>query len=126
MKRHRLPAWLAGLALLIHLLSMPLSGVPADAGRLLDGSDPAPAAQGEHALHLLHAAATPAEHPHDGHAGMPPCCCTGAMGLAALPGATLPSLEAAGRSYAPGESHASQSSPRERWPAINPRASPHA
>lgn len=39
MTRRRLPAWLASLALLIHLLSMPLSGLlPAESKRLLGWS----------------------------------------------------------------------------------------
>lgn len=43
MNRRRLPAWLASLALLMHLLSMPLSGMlPADAKRLLGWSGHCP------------------------------------------------------------------------------------
>ena len=48
MTRRRLPAWLASLALLIHLLSMPLSGLlPADAKRLLGWSGHCPLMQAQ-------------------------------------------------------------------------------
>ncbi|HCW96096.1 MAG TPA: hypothetical protein DHU88_10290 [Pseudomonas sp.] len=130
MKHHRFPAWLASLALLLHLLSMSLAGAwPADSGRLLEHGDRTSLAQGEaHPGHAAaHAAAGSHEQPHAGHGGMPPCCCTGAMGLAALPVASPPVLPAtARRTDARAERHSAWPSPRERWPALNPRASPLA
>ncbi|GLZ27148.1 hypothetical protein Pstu01_38170 [Stutzerimonas stutzeri] len=48
MTRRRLPAWFASFALLIHLLSMPLSGLlPADAKRLLGWSGHCPLMQAQ-------------------------------------------------------------------------------
>lgn len=129
MKHHRLPAWLACLALLLHLLSMPLSDtLPADAGRLLSGNGHAPVTHADaHQLHGLHVAATTNEHEHGDHGGMPPCCCAGTPCLAALPGTSAPILpDAAGPSYAGAERRTLSPSPRERWPALNPRASPLA
>ncbi len=126
MKRHRFPAWLASLALLLHLLGMSLAGAWPAGGGLLEHGDRASLAQGEaHPGHAAHVAASTGEQPHADHGGMPPCCCSGAMGLAALPVASPPILPAAaGRTYARAERHSAWPSPRERWPALNPRASP--
>ena len=89
MNRRRLPAWLASLALLMHLLSMPLSGMlPADAKRLLGWSGHCPMQQaGVSPGHAMHGAETAGEHGSGTHhGGMPPCCCcAGSIGLAALP-----------------------------------------
>jgi len=64
MNRRRLPAWLASLALLMHLLSMPLSGMlPADAKRLLGWSGHCPMQQaGVSPGHAMHGAETAGEH----------------------------------------------------------------
>ena len=64
MTRRRLPAWLASLALLIHLLSMPLSGLlPADAKRLLGWSGHCPLMQAQvQQAHALHPPAVHGEH----------------------------------------------------------------
>ncbi|MCQ4326006.1 hypothetical protein CXK94_03120 [Stutzerimonas stutzeri] len=130
MKHRRLPAWLAGLALLMHLLSMPLAGMlPADAKRLLGWSGHCPAMQAAlHRAHALHASAAPAEHDPGSHSGMPPCCCcAGSVGLAALPSAA-PSLpqEAGASVISRTEPRSHWPLPRQRWPALNPRASPLA
>ncbi len=133
MTRRRLPAWLASLALLIHLLSMPLSGLlPADAKRLLGWSGHCPLMQAQvQQAHALHPPAVHGEHDpgtHGAHGGMPPCCCcAGSVGLATLPGAApqLPQ-HTAGQLTRLAESHVHRPSPRQQWPALNPRASPLA
>ncbi|MCQ4297747.1 DUF2946 domain-containing protein [Pseudomonas stutzeri] len=130
MNRRRLPAWLASLALLIHLLSMPLSGLlPAETKRLLGWSGHCPLMQAQvQQSHALHEAAGHGEHEPGTHGGMPPCCCcAGSIGLAALPGASpLLPLQPVGREVRAAESRDHWSSPREQWPALNPRASPLA
>lgn len=123
MTRRRLPAWLASLALLIHLLSMPLSGLlPTETKRLLgwSGHCPLMQAQAQQHSHALHESTA--------HGGMPPCCCcAGSMGLAALPGAApLLPQEIRGGPVLAVEAGAHRPSPRQQWPALNPRASPLA
>jgi hypothetical protein len=131
MTRRRLPAWLASLALLIHLLSMPLSGLlPAESKRLLGWSGHCPLMQAQQA-HALHQSAVHGEHDqgsHGAHGRMPPCCCcAGSVGLAALPEASpqLPQ-QTAGHLTRVAEASAHRPSPRQQWPALNPRASPLA
>lgn len=135
MTRRRLPAWLASLALLIHLLSMPLSGLlPTDAKRLLGWSghctlmQAQAQAQAQQHSHALHESTAHGEHEPSAHGGMPPCCCcAGSVGLAALPGASpqLPQ-QTAGHLTRVAEAGAHRPSPRQQWPALNPRASPLA
>jgi hypothetical protein len=127
----RLPAWLASLALLIHLLSMPLSGLlPADAKRLLgwSGHCPLMQVQAQQHSHALHDSAGHGEHEPSSHGGMPPCCCcAGSLGLAALPGAApLLPQEIRGALVVAVEARSHRPSPRQQWPALNPRASPLA
>ncbi len=130
MTRRRLPAWFASFALLIHLLSMPLSGLlPADAKRLLgwSGHCPLMQAQAQQHSHALHESTAHGEHESSTHGGMPPCCCAGSMGLAALPGAApLLPQDIRGGPVLIVEARAHRPSPRQQWPALNPRASPLA
>ncbi|WP_226686236.1 DUF2946 family protein [Stutzerimonas stutzeri] len=129
MTRHRLPAWFASFALLIHLLSMPLSGLlPADAKRLLGWSGHCPLMQAQQHSHALHESTAHGEHEPSAHGGMPPCCCcAGSMGLAALPGAApLLPQDIRGGPVLIVEARAYRPSPRQQWPALNPRASPLA
>jgi len=126
MTRRRLPAWLASLALLIHLLSMPLSGLlPAETKRL---HCPLMQVQAQQHAHTLHESTAHGEHEPSAHGGMPPCCCcAGSMGLAALPGAALLlPQEMRGGLVVAVEAYAHRPSPRQQWPALNPRASPLA
>ncbi|MBK3869903.1 DUF2946 domain-containing protein [Pseudomonas stutzeri] len=128
MTRRRFPAWLASLALLIHLLSMPLSGLlPADAKRLLGWSGHCPQMQAQQS-HALHESAAHGEHEPSTHGGMPPCCCcAGSIGLAALPSPSpLLPQQAGGRLILAVDARAHRLSPRHQWPALNPRASPLA
>ena len=132
MNRRRLPAWLASLALLIHLLSMPLSGLlPAETKRLLGWSGHCPLMQAQvQQSHALHESAVHGENDSGTHGahGMPPClCCAGSVGLAALPGASaLLPLQPVGHPIHVAESRDHWPSPRQQWPALNPRASPLA
>jgi len=130
MNRRRLPAWLASLALLIHLLSMPLSGLlPAESKRLLGWSGHCPLMQAQlQQSHALHGPAEHGGHEPATHGGMPPCCCcAGSMGVAALPGAApLLPQEIRGGPVLAVEAGAHRPSPRQQWPALNPRASPLA
>src|SRR3546814_15728739 len=89
MTRRRLPAWLASLALLIHLLSMPLSGLlPAETKRLLGWSGHCPLMQAQQHSHARHESTARGEPEPSAHGGIPPCRrCAGSMGLAAPPGA---------------------------------------
>lgn len=127
MTRRRLPAWLASLALLVHLLSMPLSGLlPAESKRLLGWSGHCPLMQAQQHSHALHESTAHGEHEPSAHGGMPPCCCcAGSMGLAALPGAApLLPQEMRGGLVVAVEARSHRPSPRQQWPALNPRASP--
>ncbi len=129
MTRRRLPAWLASLALLIHLLSMPLSGLlPAESKRLLGWSGHCPLMQAQQHSYALHESTARGEHEPSAHGGMPPCCCcAGSMGLAALPGAApLLPQEMRGGLVIAVEARSHRPSPRQQWPALNPRASPLA
>ncbi|MBX7270273.1 DUF2946 domain-containing protein [Stutzerimonas chloritidismutans] len=129
MTRRRLPAWLASLALLIHLLSMPLSGLlPAETKRLLGWSGHCPLMQAQQHSHARHESTARGEHEPSAHGGMPPCCCcAGSMGLAALPGAApLLPQEMRGGLVVAVEARSHRPSPRQQWPALNPRASPLA
>ena len=130
MTRRRLPAWLASLALLIHLLSMPLSGLlPAETKRLLGWSGHCPLMQAQlQQSHALHGSAEHGEHEPATHGGMPPCCCcAGSIGLAALPAPSLQlPQDVQGGSVRIAETRVHHPSPRQQWPSLNPRASPLA
>ncbi|MBS9724989.1 DUF2946 domain-containing protein [Stutzerimonas stutzeri] len=131
MNRRRLPAWLASLALLMHLLSMPLSGMlPADAKRLLGWSGHCPMQQADVSPgHAMHGAETAGEHGSGTHhGGMPPCCCcAGSIGLAALPAPSLQlPQDVQGGAVRIAETRVHRPSPRQQWPSLNPRASPLA
>lgn len=131
MTRRRLPAWFASLALLIHLLSMPLAGLlPADAKRLLgwSGHCALMQVQAQQHAHALHDSARHGEHEPSSHGGMPPCCCcAGSIGLAALPAPSLQlPQDVQGGAVRIAETRVHRPSPRQQWPALNPRASPLA
>jgi len=126
MPRRCFPAWLATLALLTHLLTMVSAGVPVDGERVHTGAD--------HNVHLQagHAHAEPAptshgEHDKAGHAGMLQCCCAGFSGLAALPFDPPRLADRLVRKSGPlPDLPSTLPSPRQQWPALNPRASPLA
>ncbi|WP_028241536.1 hypothetical protein [Stutzerimonas azotifigens] len=128
MTRRRLPAWLAGLAFLTHLLSMSLPGMPSAEARQPSGAHgQAPVAAEQHAGHMAPSPAQP-DHGGMGHAGMLQCCCgAGHVGLAALPfePPRLPEQLARRIDSLP-EVPPALPSPRQQWPALNPRASPLA
>jgi hypothetical protein len=124
MTRRHIPAWLAILALLTHLLTMSTAGMPVDAKRVHGGTDHSTHAQAGHA----HAVpANHSEHDKAGHAGMLQCCCAGFSGLAALPfnPPSLPDQLVRQASLLP-QLPSTLPLPREQWPALNPRASPLA
>jgi len=130
MRPHRpIPAWIACLALLLHLLLMPASGsMPVQTKRLMGwggycGSAEAPVRGGDeqfsHAEHADH------DHPDAAHhALMQHCCCgVSAVSLAAPP--PIPSRLLARLATLPQPPPAALS-PRRQWPSLNPRASPSA
>lgn len=135
MRPHRpIPAWIACLALLLHLLLMSASGsMPVQTKRLMGwggycGSAEAPVRGGDeqfsHAEHADH------DHPDAAHhALMQHCCCgVSAVSLAALPPAApapIPSRLLARLATLPQPPPAALS-PRRQWPSLNPRASPSA
>ncbi len=131
MRPHRpIPAWIACLALLLHLLLMPASGsMPVQTKRLMGWGGYCGSAEasvrsgGEQVSHADH------DHPDAAHhALMQHCCCgVSAVSLAALPPAApapIPSRLLA-RLATPQPPPAALS-PRRQWPSLNPRASPSA
>lgn len=124
MTRRHLPAWLAMLALLTHLLAMSTAGVSAGVQRDHGAVEHLTHVHDGHAP-LVESA--PAPHSGRDHAGMLQCCCAGFSGLAALPfdPPRLPEGVVRQPDLLP-EHPASLPLPREQWPALNPRASPLA
>ncbi|MCW3150451.1 DUF2946 domain-containing protein [Stutzerimonas stutzeri] len=130
MRRRRSTAWIACLAMLLHVLAMPLAGsLSAETKRLLGWGGYCPLAQQlEHAGHAQVTADQEDSAPAAHHAGMPQCCCgAGFAGFAALPSAVPPLPDPRARLLArlPAEP-ALLPAPRHQWPALNPRASPTA
>lgn len=130
--RH-LPVWLAAIAMLLHLLAMPLMG--ADLSGI--SSHCQTSGPGEHgAAHLQYTHAGPADHAaaqgqpepvHGKHLAMPCCCAGGHAVLASTTGSTGElheprriALERLAPVAVP------RIPPRYRWPSLNPRASPFA
>ncbi|PWB32954.1 DUF2946 domain-containing protein [Pseudomonas sp. SDI] len=126
MPRHRLaPAWIACLAVLFNLLAMPLSSAApkGPAEQLLWGVFCAAGGSKMVAISLGPQDATPQ---NDDHSTMQHCwCCSGAAPLLALPGQPL-QLRHPSHDYLASRTPQAiaQATPRQQWPALNPRASP--
>ncbi len=126
MPAHRLAyAWIACCAVLFNLLAMPLSAsaARAPAEQLLWGAF---CSTGGTKLIAVSIGQLDPAQDHDDHAVMQHCwCCSGAAPTLALPG-TPPQLalppHALASTLEPQRS--TQPTPRERWPSLNPRASP--
>ena len=126
MPAHRLAhAWIACFAVLFNLLAMPLSAsaAKAPAEQLLWGAF---CSTGGTKLVAVSIGQLDPSQSNDDHAAMQHCwCCSGAAPALALPGTpaqlTLPehAVASALDSRPP-----AQPTPRERWPSLNPRASP--
>jgi hypothetical protein len=123
------PIWIAAFAVLLHLFAMPLMAAHMQAGSGKHCAMASASVSQHHTGHghVQHAHVDESEPKPSHHQGMPCCCAAGSASLAAittgspvlhpphlmrlgsLPAATAPLL-----------------SPRYRWPALNPRASPLA
>ncbi|AHL74644.1 hypothetical protein CH92_05850 [Stutzerimonas stutzeri] len=137
-RSRRAPAWLATLAVLLHLFAMPLMGTAAPMMGMAGHCAMAEVLQhGDHHLaaktdiapqsHAAHAdPSTPPPDPAH-HLSMPCCCAAGAAALAAIapsaPQLLVPRRTGLGLLPLAGPAHAS---PRYYWPSLNPRASPLA
>lgn len=130
----RAPVWIAALAMLLHLVMMPLmrgsAPMPGMAGHCPVTETSRQAVQAlalhEHlAGHGSHAAPG-GETPAPAHHSDMPCCCA-AGSLVAIPG-NAPALNPPrlARSCAVAPALSPPLSPRHRWPSLNPRASPYA
>lgn len=122
----RAPIWIATVAILLHLFAMPLMAAHMQAG---SGKHcPMTDASQHHGHELVQHAHIDEPEPKPGHhQGMPCCCAAGSASLAAIttgsPALHQPQLVRVGSLPA---ATAPQLSPRYRWPALNPRASPLA
>ncbi|MEF9897322.1 MAG: DUF2946 domain-containing protein [Pseudomonas sp.] len=128
MHSHRLAhAWIACFAVLFNLLAMPLSAATpkTPSEQLLWGAF---CSTGGTKLIAISLDPIDGAQQNDDHSTMQHCwCCSGAAPLLALPGHPprflLPAQAFAGP---PVLLTASQPTPRQLWPALNPRASPLA
>jgi len=126
MSAHRLAyAWIACCAVLFNLLAMPLSAsaARAPAEQLLWGAF---CSTGGTKLIAVSIGQLDPSQSNDDHAAMQHCwCCSGAAPALALP-ATPPRLVLPQQALAStlDSPHPVQPTPRERWPSLNPRASP--
>ncbi|MEE1869450.1 DUF2946 domain-containing protein [Pseudomonas auratipiscis] len=128
MHSHRLAhAWIACFAVLFNLLAMPLSAATpkTSSEQLLWGAF---CSTGGTKLIAISLGPIDGAQQNDDHSTMQHCwCCSGAAPLLALPGHPprflLPAQAFAGP---PVLLTASQPTPRQLWPALNPRASPLA
>ncbi|MBM3106471.1 DUF2946 domain-containing protein [Pseudomonas sp. P66] len=128
MHSHRLAhAWIACFAVLFNLLAMPLSAATpkTPSEQLLWGAF---CSTGGTKLIAISLGPIDGAQQNDDHSTMQHCwCCSGAAPLLALPGHPprflLPAQAFAGP---PVLLTASQPTPRQLWPALNPRASPLA
>jgi len=118
-------AWIACFAVLFNLLAMPMSAsaAKAPADQLLWGAF---CSTGGTKLIAVSLGQLDDSQQNDDHAVMQHCwCCSGAAPALALPGTpaqlTLPDHALAVTLDA---QHPTPPTPRERWPALNPRASP--
>jgi hypothetical protein len=130
MSRHRLAiAWIACFAVLFNMLAMPMSGALAQSAKspaeqLLWGSF---CSSGGTKMVAITLADVDQKAPQgDQHSNMQHCwCCSGSAPLVALPGHE-PQLYFAhyqtNRSLPVGS--VELPTPRQQWPALNPRASP--
>lgn len=126
------PVWLAALAMLLHLLAMPLmgadlSGIPAHCQITGPGLQGAEQARSGHAG-VDHAATGGQTEPaHGKHLAMP-CCCAGGHAVLASTAVDAGGLHEPRRialeRLAPAV--VPHIPPRHRWPSLNPRASPFA
>lgn len=126
MSAHRLAyAWIACCAVLFNLLAMPLSAsaARAPAEQLLWGAF---CSTGGTKLVAVSIGQLDPDQSNDDHAVMQHCwCCSGAAPSLALPGTApqlvlpQPALASILDTHRP-----TQPTPRERWPSLNPRASP--
>lgn len=128
MPSHRLAhAWIACFAVLFNLLAMPLSAAApkSQAEQLLWGTF---CSTGGTKLIAISLGSPDSTQQNDDHSTMQHCwCCSGAAPLLALPGhpprLLLPTQDFA---YPKAVLVANQPTPRQLWPALNPRASPLA
>lgn len=128
-RRRRAPVWIAALAVLLHLCTMPLMAAHMLAMAVTDGQGTAAHTLHHHeagaAAHRGHASEPASTQGH--HPGMPCCCAAGSASLAAIPSGSPLLLEPQRVSLGNLPSApAPQLSPRYRWPSLNPRASPIA
>ncbi|MBM3110684.1 DUF2946 domain-containing protein [Pseudomonas arcuscaelestis] len=128
MHSHRLAhAWIACFAVLFNLLAMPLSAATpkTPSEQLLWGAF---CSTGGTKLIAISLGPIDGAQQNDDHSTMQHCwCCSGAAPLLALPGhpprLLLPAQDFTGPTVL---LTASQPTPRQLWPALNPRASPLA
>lgn len=122
-------AWITCLAVLFNLLAMPLSSAApkGPAEQLLWGAFCSSVA-GKAKVDVQALAKIDLGQQGDDHSAMQHCwCCSGTAPLLALPGHApqLRSPAAQFLGHAP-QLAAYQPTPRQQWPALNPRASPLA
>ncbi|KIU46517.1 hypothetical protein QV12_21085 [Pseudomonas putida] len=128
MPAHRLAyAWIACFAVLFNLLVMPLSAAAAKAQpeQLLWGTF---CSSGVTKMIAISLNAPDGQQQNDDHSTMQHCwCCSGTAPLLALPGHP-PRLVTSEHTFnTPSPLLASyHPTPRQQWPALNPRASPQA
>lgn len=128
MPSHRLAhAWIACFAVLFNLLAMPLSAAApkSQSEQLLWGAF---CSTGGTKLIAISLGSPDGSQQNDDHSTMQHCwCCSGAAPLLALPGHP-PRLLLPAHNFAPPRIllSANQPTPRQLWPALNPRASPLA
>ncbi|MCP9338242.1 DUF2946 domain-containing protein [Stutzerimonas xanthomarina] len=123
----RAPIWIAAFAVLLHLFAMPLMAAHTQGMDGTGGHCPMAEASQPHTGHVQHAHVDESTPKPSHHQGMPCCCAAGSASLAAIttgsPVLHQPHLVRVGSLRA---ATAPQLSPRYRWPALNPRASPLA
>ncbi len=128
MPSHRLAhAWIACFAVLFNLLAMPLSAAAPknQSEQLLWGTF---CSTGGTKLVAISLGSPDGSQQNDDHSTMQHCwCCSGAAPLLALPGHP-PRLLLPAQDFAAPRIllSANQPTPRQLWPALNPRASPLA
>ncbi|MFJ1339362.1 DUF2946 domain-containing protein [Pseudomonas caricapapayae] len=128
MPSHRLAhAWIACFAVLFNLLAMPLSAAApkSQSEQLLWGAF---CSTGGTKLIAISLGSPDGSQQNDDHSTMQHCwCCSGAAPLLALPGHPA-RLMLPAQHFAPPRIllTANQPTPRQLWPALNPRASPLA
>ncbi|WP_407295931.1 DUF2946 domain-containing protein [Stutzerimonas zhaodongensis] len=126
-RRRRAPVWIALFAVLLHLCSMPLMAAHMRAMAVAGGYG-AMAETGQHPVdHAHHDHSSESAPAQSHHQGMPCCCAAGSASLAAIPSGTPVLLQP--RRVSLGNlpwTTAPPLSPRNRWPSLNPRASPLA